>query len=130
LLIEIQYYAAIWNLNYISEWNVFRFAIPLVLAGLVLPTGQSEYPSDLGIYFEQHGKWAVAALAIRGVIAILGNHLTMASNYSFNQLDVLILLQITLTLLFLFSGKRKLQVTFTILYGLALIFTLMTIYLI
>ncbi len=134
LIIQIQYYAATWNLNSLTEWDFFRFASPLLLAGLifiaaglVLPTGQGKYPSDLRTYFERHGKWAVGALAIRGVIAILTNKIIW-NNYSFNLLDILISFQILFALLFLFSKKRKLLVSFTLLYGLAYFLTMTAMY--
>ena len=134
LIIQIQYYAATWNLNSVTEWNFFKFASPLLLAGLifiaaglVLPTGQGKYPSDLRTYFERNGKWAVGALAIRGVIAILTNHIVW-NNDSFGPFDILISLQIVFALLFLFSKKRKLIVLFTLLYGLAFFLTMAVIY--
>ncbi len=134
LIIQIQYYAATWNFNSVTEWSFFKFATPLLLAGLifiaaglVLPTGQGKYPSDLRTYFERNGKWAVGALATRGVIAILSNHIIW-NNYSFSLFDILISLQIVFALLFLFSRKRKLLVLFTLLYGLAFILTLVALY--
>ena len=134
LIIQIQYYAATWKLNSVTEWNFSRFASPLLLAGLifiaagiVLPTGQGKYPTDLRTYFERNGKWAVGALAIRGVVAILTNHIIW-NNYSFNLSDILISLQIVFALLFLFSKKRKLLVSFTLLYGLTYFLTMVTIY--
>lgn len=36
-----------------------------------------EYPADLGTYFEQDGKWAVAALVVRGAVAFGANVLVM-----------------------------------------------------
>ena len=135
LLIQIQYYAATWNLNSVTDWNFLTFASTLLLAGLiflaaglVLPIGQGKYPSDLGIYFNQHGKWAVGALATRGVVAIFANHFVITQNYSINPVDVLILAQIAFALLFLFSKKRKLQIAFTLLYGLVFFLTVTLIY--
>ena len=134
LIIQIQYYAATWSLNSVTEWDFFKFASPLLLAGLifiaaglVLPTGQGKYPSDLRTYFERNGKWAVGALALRGVIAILTNHI-VPHNYSFGPSDVLISLQIIFAFLFLFSKKRKLLIIFTLLYGLAFFLTMAVMY--
>ena len=69
LVIEIQYYSAIWNLNTITEWTVLMSSTPLLLAGLiflaaglVLPSAHGDYPSDLGVYFQENRKWAIAAL--------------------------------------------------------------------
>lgn len=135
LLIQIQYYAATWNLNDVTDWNFLTFASTLLLAGLifiaaglVLPIGQGKYPSDLRNYFEHHGKWAVGALAVRGVVAIFSNHFIIIKNYSLNLVDVLIFLQIAFALLFFISKKRKLLITFTLLYGLILFLTMTLIY--
>lgn len=134
LIIQIQYYAATWNMNSITEWTFLTFAIPLLLAGLiflaaglVLPIGQGTYPSDLKVYFEQDGKWAVAALAMRGIVAVTAN-VAIMNNYQFNAVGVLILLQIMIALSFLFSKQRKYQVIFTLLYGFVLFLTLVLIY--
>ncbi len=131
LLIQIQYYAATWNLNSVTDWTFITFALPLFLAGLiflsaglVLPIGQGVYPSDLGVYFEKNGKWAVAALALRGIVAILANYFVMAKEHSFSIVDALILSQIIFATLFVISKKRKLQVAYTLLYGLVFFMTL------
>ena len=134
LIIQIQYYAATWNMNSITEWTFLTFAMPLLLAGLiflaaglVLPIGQGSYPSDLRVYFEQDGKWAVAALSVRGIVAIIANYAIMG-NFEFSGLGILIFSQSIIALLFFISKQRKYQIAFTLLFGLVFFLTAAYIY--
>jgi hypothetical protein len=90
-------------------------------AGLVLPIGQGTYPSDLQVYFHQGGRWAVAAVAVRGLVAIMGN-------FELRGLGILIFSQSIIALLFLISKQRKYQIAFTLLYGLVFFLTAAFIY--
>jgi hypothetical protein len=135
LLIQVQYYSAIWNLNKITEWTPIIFATPLLLAsliflaaGLVLPSAHGDYPSDLGAYFQENGKWAIAALVTRGVVAIFANLFSLGTVRAWSPVEGLIALQIAMALFFIFSKKRALQVTATLLYGLVFLATVAAIY--
>ena len=88
------------------------------------------YPTDLRVYFEQDGKWAIAALAARGMVAIFANHFVMTKSFTINSLDVFMLVQIVFAVLFLISKKRIFQITYTLLYGLVLLLTIFKIILI
>lgn len=136
LVIQIQYYSAMWNLNDKTVWTTLDFSLPLLLAsliflaaGLVLPSIHREYPPDLGVYFERDGKWAVVALIARGSVAIISNSFVMGVTRGFSVVDGFILAQIVAAIFFLCSKKRKFKVTFTLLYGLILMRTILTIYL-
>ena len=137
LFIQVQYYAATWNLNSLTDWTFMTYASPLMLAGLifiaaglVLPIGQGVHPTILRVYFEQDGKWAIAALAARGMVAIFANHFVMTKSFTINSLDVFMLVQIVFAVLFLISKKRIFQITYTLLYGLVLLLTIFKIILI
>ncbi len=136
MIILIQYYSATWNLNSVTEWTFLHSSLPLTLAsmiflsaGLVLPGLHSEYPSDLSVYFDQDGKWAVMALAIRAIIAVCTNIFLLSNSGQFSIVDAFIIVQLAMALMFFFSKKRKFKIAFTLLYGWALIVTNRIIYL-
>lgn len=130
LVIQAQYYWVTWGLHEREEWTVVSFGIPLLLAGvifvaagLVLPSGHGEYPADLGTYFEQDGKWAVAALVVRGAVAFGANVLVMGGP-ALSIVHGLVLSQVATALMFLLAKTRGLRVLATLLYGLMLSVTL------
>ena len=130
LAIQAQYYWATWALSDRTEWTVFSFGMPLLLAsvifvaaGLVLPSGHGDYPSDLGVYFEQDGKWAIAALAARGAVAVGTNVFVMGAS-PVSVVQGLILLQVAAAVFFLLVKTRGPKVASTLVYGVVLSITL------
>lgn len=80
LVYQFQYWWAIYELAAVPVWTVGTFGMLLLLAvilflagGLILPTGHSTYPRDLGEYFRRDGRWGVFALATYSVVGTGGN---------------------------------------------------------
>ena len=131
LVIQVQCSSACWRPMSVTEWTNWTLFGPLLVAGLillaaalVLPSSQGDHPADLRLDFERDGKRVVAALAIRGVMAILANMFVMRASPSMGLIDGMIMAQIAAAWFFLLSGRRTLQVSATILYGLMLFLTL------
>jgi hypothetical protein len=137
LAIQAQYFWATWSLNTRVEWTVISFGLPLLLAGiifvaagLVLPSEHGEYPDDLGIYFEQDGRWAVAALVARAAvvqaanIALWGGGPPSAETLIF---AMMIVGQMIAGVAFLFSKRRGPRAVATVLFGLILLVTVVSV---
>jgi hypothetical protein len=138
LAIQAQYFWAMWGLNArVEEWTVMSFGLPLLLAGiifvaaaLVLPSGHGEYPADLGIYFEQDGRWAVAALVARGAVAVLANSLVYNAGQASGEAVItpaLIVGQMFVGVAFLVSKRRRSRAVATVLFGLILCATIVRV---
>lgn len=94
LVIQVQYYAASWALNTITEWTVLTFAAPLHQAGLIFVAARLVLPGRCGdshfglrVYFAKNGKRAVAALAIRAAAALLANHFVLRPDRDIGRAD-------------------------------------------
>jgi len=123
LALQFQYWWGSWTLVGRPSWTVVSFGIPLVLAsllfvaaGLVLPSGPGPYPSDLRAYFERDGKYAVAALGVRGIVAI-GANVAVAGENPFIGLHIAILGQVAAASLCFFATSRRMRVLATLLFG-------------
>ncbi len=93
----------------------------------MLPNVDDKYSSDLHEYLDQHGKWAVAILAIRALIALTTN--TVAFNQELCQLQTaFMLLQVAAAVFYLLAKRREHRIAVTVLFGLALFATMRTIY--
>jgi hypothetical protein len=130
LAFQFQFWWALWELVALPQWTVATFGLVLAVAallflagGLVLPSGSGEYPSDLGRYFDEDGKWGVAALAAYGVIGMLGN-VTLFGARLFSTLHYLMAAETVLGLVVVFAKGRRTRVVATLLFGVLLYFSI------
>jgi hypothetical protein len=77
---QFQFWWALYEVKDMPTMSVFIFFVLLFLSALlflagalVLPSGEREYPRDLGQYFIYDGSWGVAALALYNATAVLVN---------------------------------------------------------
>ena len=123
---QFQYWWAIFELSALPEWSVATFGVLLLLAiilfiagGVILPSGTTEYPADLGDYFREDGRWGVFAIACYGIAGTLGNLLLFETPL----VDVLNAVQLGTVLIALVvaaSSSRRVQVGGTLAFGVLL----------
>lgn len=126
LVQQFQFWWALYELNTISSLSVSVFSLLLFLAGLlfiagalVLPSGETEYPNDLGVYFNTDGSWAAAALALFNLTAVGTNVLLFATPIT-NTANIFNLMLVIIALLVAFTQKRAWQAVLTVGYVIAL----------
>ncbi len=119
LVQQFQFWWALYELNAISSLSVGVFSLLLFLAGLlflaaalVLPSGEAEYPSDLGVYFNTDGSWAAAALALFNFTAFVANILIFGEPF-LHTVNILNLVLIVAASLVAVTRKRIWQVGLT-----------------
>jgi hypothetical protein len=129
LAFQFQFWWTLWKLVALPQWTVATFGLLLSLAallflagGLVLPSG-SGYPSDLGTYFDEDGRWGVAALAGYNVLGTLGN-VTLFGASLLGTLHYLMLAETVLGLLVVFAPGRRTRIVVTLLFGVLLFFSI------
>ena len=130
LLFQFQYWWAIWELGSLPQWTVLTFGLLLALAallflagGLVLPSGSGAYPSDLSAYFNEHGRWAVVALAGYLAVAVVGNVILFRTPV-FSSLHYLMAAEAALAVVAYRVSDRKIRVLATVFFGVATLFSL------
>jgi hypothetical protein len=80
---QLQFWWAIIELEErVTTWTLPAFAglvsIPLLFfaaAAILLPTPKPEAGTDLGIYFDEEGRWALVCMSAYGLIAMVDNAL-------------------------------------------------------
>jgi hypothetical protein len=124
LVIQFQsLWAVIALRNTVDEWSFISYALlvfqalMLFLAGaLVLPGDSVDYPRSLRTYFEQDGKWSVAALAVQIGVAGFAN-VTLWSTPLSNPTYILMAVLIALCVAFLQTSSRRLAAVTTAMFG-------------
>jgi hypothetical protein len=123
LVYQFQYWWAMWELEALSHWTVATFGLVLAIAavlflagGLVLPSGSADYPDDLRTYFDEDGKWGVGALALYGIVAILGN-VTLFGSKLLSPLHYLLMGETACALAVLMGRDRRLRIAATVMFG-------------
>lgn len=123
LVYQFQYWWAIFELASLPQWTPASFGILLLLAailflagGLTLPTGAGGYPSDLGEYFREDGRWGVAALAAYGVVGTGGN-VVMFGTPLVSPLHGVTAAAVAAALVVVFSTGRGWQIAGTAVFG-------------
>ena len=119
LVQQFQFWWALYELNTISSLSVGMFSLLLFLSGLlfiagalVLPSGETEYPDDLGVYFNTDGSWAAAALALFNLAAAGANTLLFGEPIA-DIVNLLSLVLVVIASLVAVTRKRGLQVRLT-----------------
>ena len=128
LVQQFQFWWAMYDLNTIPSLSVGLFSLLLFhaallfLAGaLVLPSGETEYPDDLGVYFNTDGSWAAAALALFNLAAVGTNTILFGEQIT-SPLNIFNLLLAIVAALVAITKKRVWQTGLTVGYVFLLVF--------
>jgi len=127
LLYQFQYWWAIIELRNAQSWTLTEFGYVLcqscllfVAGGLVLPSADAAQPeSAFREYFNQDGRWALAALIGYDLITIPGNYLLWGQPGM--TVTLILLGAAALCLLMALVRSRPIQVGITILQGIVAI---------
>lgn len=129
LMQQFQFWWALYELHTMSSMSVGVFSLLLLLSGmlflagaLVLPSGETEYPDDLGIYFNTDGSWAAAALALFNLIGVGANTILFGEQIT-STVNILNLGLVVIALLVAFTHNRVWQVGLTGGYVVLLVLT-------
>ncbi len=127
LVQQFQFWWALYEIHTTSSISVGVFSLLLLLAGmlflagaLVLPSGETEYPDDLGIYFNTDGSWAAAALALFNLTAV-GVNTILFGDQIISTVNILNLVLVVIALLVACTHKRIWQMGLTGGYVLVLV---------
>ena len=113
----------VYGLSSMESWTAGAFVLLLVLAlllfaagGLILPTGLGDYPDDLGEYFQQDGRWAVAVVAAFNLTAIVANTALFGEEV-LGAMNLWNMLAILIAAVVIGARRRFLQGSATIAFG-------------
>jgi hypothetical protein len=128
LVHQFQFWWALYELNTMPSMSVSIFSLLLVLAGvlflagaLVLPSGETEYPNDLGEYFTTDGSWGAGAVALYNFVAVLANVVLFDVRVT-NPVNLLNLCLVVIAVLVVATRARTWQVALTIAYVVVLVY--------
>ena len=125
---QFHFWWALYEVHSMPLLSVGMFTLLLLLAGLlflagalVLPSGESEYPDDLGVYFNTDGSWAVAALALFNMMAVAINILLFDSPIT-ETANLLNLVLVVIAVFVAITRTRMWQTGLTGAYVIVLVF--------
>jgi hypothetical protein len=126
---QFQFWWALYEVHTINTLSVGIFILLLCLSSLlflagalVLPSGETEYPTDLARYFIVDGSWGVAALALYNLTAVVVNVALFDSPFA-STVNLLNLGLAAIALLTAITRSYIWQASLTIAFALLFAFT-------
>jgi len=123
LVMQFDVWWEIYGLVSMESWTAEAFVLLLLIAlllfaagGLVLPTELGDYPEDLGEYFNENGRWAVAVITAFQLTSMVANT-TLFDIGVFGAMNLWNLLAVAITLVVICARRRVIQGAATVLYG-------------
>jgi len=123
LVIQFDVWWEVYALVSMERWTAGAFVLLLVIVlqlfvagGLVLPTRLEDYPEDLGEYFQQDGRWAVAVVALFQATSAIANTALFDVGV-FGLMNVWNALAIAITVVVVSAKRRAIQGAATIAFG-------------
>ncbi len=123
LVIQFDVWWEVYGLVSMESWSAGAFVLLLLIAlllfaagGLVLPTGLGDYPEDLGEYFQEDGRWAVAVVAAFQAASMIANTALFGVGV-FGPMNMWNALAIAITVVVIGVKRRVIQGGATIAFG-------------
>jgi hypothetical protein len=123
LIMQFDVWWEVYGLSSLESWSVGTFVALLVLAlslfaagGLVLPSRADDYPSDLGEYFDQDGRWGVAMVSVFMVVASVAN-VVLFDIEPFGGMNLFNVAGLAFAAMAFLSSRPKIRGAATVLFG-------------